>query len=225
MPINKDFKRLVRGRMQKTGESYTTARAQLLKRTKPDNKPRVEYAKLAGMMSDAALKAKTGCTWERWVRALDRVKAHTWPHRRIAQYVHEKYKTPSWWSQTVTVGYERIKGLRVIGQRRSGGFETSKSKTFAVPLARLYRAFSDARARARWLPDVSLEVRTARANKSMRVTWPDRTSVVIGFMGKGAAKSQVAVQHSKLPDHAAATRVKQYWTERLSALGEVLTTK
>ena len=225
MPINKDFKRLIRGRMQKTGESYTTARAQLLKRTKPDSNRSVDYAKLAGMMSDAALKAKTGCTWERWVRALDRVNAHTWPHRRIAQYVHEKYKTPSWWSQTVTVGYERIKGLRVIGQRRGGGFETSKSKTFAVPLARLYRAFSDARARARWLPDVSLEVRTARANKSMRVTWPDRTSVEIGFFGKGAAKSQVAVQHSKLPDHAAATRLKQYWTDRLTALGEVLTTR
>jgi hypothetical protein len=222
MPTNKDFKRLVRGRMQKTGESYTTARAQLLKRTKPDNQPRVDYAKLAGMMSDAALKAKTGCTWERWVHALDRVKAHTWPHRRIAQYVHEKYKTPSWWSQNVTVGYERIKGLRAIGQRRDGGFETSKSKTFAVPLARLYRAFSDARTLARWLPEVSLEVRTARANKSMRVTWPDRTSVEIGFMGKGAAKSQVAVQHSKLPDYATATRLKQYWTERLDALAEVL---
>ena len=216
MPTNRDFKRLVRGRMQKTGESYTTARAQLLKRTKPD------YAKLAGMMSDAALKAQTGCTWERWVHALDRVQAHTWPHRRIAEYVHTTYKTPDWWSQTVTVGYERIKSLRAIGQRRGGGFETSKSKTFAVPLARLYRAFADARTRARWLPDVGFEVRTARASKSMRLTWPDRTSVEIGFMGKGPAKSQVAVQHSKLPDQAAASRLKQYWTERLGALGEVL---
>ncbi len=225
MPTNKDFKRLVRGRMQKTGESYSTARAQLVKRAKPDTKPRVDYAKLAGMMSDAALKAKTGCTWERWVHALDRVKAHMWPHRRIAEYVHAKYRTPDWWSQTVTVGYERIKGLRAIGQRRDGGFETSKSKTFAVPLAHLYRAFSDARTRARWLPDVSLQVRTARANKSMRITWADRTSVEIGFFGKGAAKSQVAVQHSKLADHAAATRLKQYWTERLGALGEVLTTR
>ena len=42
------------------------------------------------MSSDAALKAKTGCTWERWGKALDRVQAHTWPHRRIAGYVHEK---------------------------------------------------------------------------------------------------------------------------------------
>ncbi|HZI21394.1 MAG TPA: hypothetical protein VFD76_02725 [Gemmatimonadales bacterium] len=222
MPTNKDFKRLVRGRMQKTGESYTAARAQLLKHAKPSTPLRVDYATLAGMMSDAALKAKTGCTWERWVHALDRVQAHSWPHRRIAEYVHVKYKTPDWWSQMVTVGYERIKGLRAIGQRRGGGFETSKSKTFAVPIGRLYRAFSDARTRSRWLPEVRLEIRTARANKSMRLTWPDRTSVEIGFLGKGPAKSQVALQHSKLPDHSAAVRLKQFWTERFGALAEVL---
>ena len=33
MPTDKDFKRLVRGRMQKTGESYTAARANLIRRT------------------------------------------------------------------------------------------------------------------------------------------------------------------------------------------------
>jgi len=85
------------------------------------------------------VKASTGCTWERWVKALDRVAAHTWPHRRIARYVHEKYKIPGWWAQTVTVGYERIKGLRAIGQRRDGAFEATKSKVFAVTLGRRTR--------------------------------------------------------------------------------------
>ncbi len=228
MPTHKDFKRVVRARMQKTGEAYTTARAQLLRRqqapaTTPGARlPAVDYATLAGMMSDAALKAKTGCTWERWVRALDRVEAYDWPHREIAEYVHETYKVPSWWTQTVTVGYERIKGLRERGQRRGGGFEAAKSKVFAVPLRRLYRAFADKRSRARWLSDVDLTVRTATRDKSMRITWPDRTSVELYFAGKGAAKSQVVIQHRKLPDKAAAARVKQYWGERLAALGEAL---
>jgi hypothetical protein len=31
----------------------------------------------------------------------------------------------------------------------------------------------------------------------------------------------VQIQHEKLPDRAAATRMKQYWAERLAALGEV----
>src|SRR2546425_12713885 len=86
MPTNKDFKRLVRARMQKTGEAYTTARAQLLSRKQASAHATAppQYAKLAGT-SDATLKAKTGCTWERWVKALDRVEAHTWPHRQIGR--------------------------------------------------------------------------------------------------------------------------------------------
>jgi hypothetical protein len=131
MPTDKDFKRLVRGRMQKTGESYTTARAHLRKHKPTAAAPPApgpapaDYAKLAGR-SDAILKAKTGCSWERWVKALDRAKAYTWPHREIAKYVTVKYKIPGWWAQTVTVGYERIKGLRAVGQRRDGSFEANK---------------------------------------------------------------------------------------------------
>jgi hypothetical protein len=220
MPANKDFKRLVRGRMQKTGESYTTARAHLLKQ-KPAAAAAVDYAKLAGR-SDAIIKERTGCTWERWVKALDYAQAYTWTHREIAKHVHEKYKVPGWWAQSVTVGYERIKGLRAVGQRRDGSFEANKSRTFSVPLVRLYRAFHDARTRAQWLPGVDLTVRTATRGKSMRITWPDRTSVAVGFSGRGQGKSQVAVQHEKLADRAAQVRMRQYWAERLDALGQVL---
>jgi hypothetical protein len=223
MPANKDFKRLTRGRMRKTGESYTTARAQLLQQKTAAAVPplRVDYEKLAGR-SDATVKANTGCTWERWVKALDQAKAYTWPHRDIAKHVREKYKVPSWWAQTVTVGYERIKGMRAIGQRRDGSFEASKSKTLPVSLARLYGAFHDARTRARWLPGVELTVRTAAREKSMRIGWPDGTRVVVGFLPRGEKKSQVALAHEKLPDRASVQRMKEYWAERLSALEDVL---
>jgi hypothetical protein len=225
MTTHKDFKRLVRTRMKKTGESYTAARAQLRARkpaaaTSPAATP-VDYAKLTGK-SDATIKAKTGCTWERWVKALDHAKAYTWTHREIAKHVMEKYKIPGWWAQTVTVGYERIKGLRAVNQRRDGSFEANKSRTFAVPVSRLFDAFHDPRVRARWLPGVKLSVRTAVSPKYMRVTWPDATSVVVGFTAMGAAKSQVAIQHEKLKDKDAVPRLKAFWAERLDALKEVL---
>jgi len=221
---DKDFKRLVRGRMQKTGESYTAARAQLRKQRPsasiPAPRPQ-DYARIAGK-SDAIIAQRTGCNWERWVKALDRARAHTWTHREIAKYVSEKYRIPGWWAQSVTVGYERIKGLRAVGQRRDGSFEANKSKTFAVPVERLYHAFADRKERSRWLPDVDLTVRTAAPNKWMRVTWPDRSSLEIGFTPKGASKSQVALQHGKLPDRAAAAKMKEYWTGRLEELARVL---
>jgi hypothetical protein len=222
MTTNRDFKRLVRGRMQKTGESYTSARAHFLRQPKPSTTeappaPPPDYAKLAGM-SDAAVKARTGCTWERWVYALDRAKAYEWPHAKIAEYVHTKYKVGDWWGQTVTVGYERIKGLRAIGQRRDGGYEASKSKTIAVPLSRLFRAFSQKQARARWMPGVNPTVRSSTRDKYMRLNWPDGTLVQLGFTSKGRGKSQVAVQHGKFKDAASAARMKAFWAGRLEAL-------
>jgi len=56
----------------------------------------------------------------------------------------------------------------------------------------------------------------------MRITWPDRTSVAVGFASRGAGKSQVAIQHGNLADRAAAARMRQYWDERLNALRSVL---
>jgi len=235
MPRNKDFKRLVRARMSKTGESYTAARATILTRSAAETRatrrtagkpaaastPRPDYESLAGI-ADAAIKAKTGCTWERWVHALDHHSAAEMPHRDIASLVVKKYKIDGWWAQAVTVGYERIKGLRAIGQRRDGTFEANKSRTFNVPVATLFDAWANARLRGRWLDGSIHKVRTRTPNKSMRLDGQDRSIVAVGFMSKGPAKSVVAVQHTKLRDRTTASRLKQYWSERLDALGDVL---
>jgi Activator of Hsp90 ATPase homolog 1-like protein len=53
----------------------------------------------------------------------------------------------------------------------------------------------------------------------MRVTWKDKkTSLEINFYPKDDAKSQVVVQHNKLPSAAAATRMKGYWAKALDRL-------
>ena len=224
MPTNKDLKRLVRARMKKTGEAYTSARSQIL-RKKTDLKPvpraTADDARLAGM-SDAALQEKTGRTWSLWVAALDRAGAHEWPHPKIAKHLHDELGVPNWWSQMVAVGYERIKGLREIGQRRDGAYEASKSKTFAVPVPRLFRAWKDPRTRKKWLPDVKLTIRTAKTDRSLRITWDDGTWVDAWFVSKGAAKSQVAVAHTKLTSKADVTSRKTYWDGRLRALEALL---
>jgi hypothetical protein len=225
MTQQKDFKRLVRARMQKTGESYTAARANILKKSEPVPKvvakPSIDYAALAGV-KDRLIEEKTGCNWERWTKALDQWGAATMTHTEIARLVHEKWKVDGWWSQTVTVGYERIKGLRAIGQRRDGTYEAGKSRTFNVPVARLFEAWADAGVRKRWLDTAGVRVRKATPTKSIRLGWPDNGIVAVGFEPKGPAKSVVSLAHTKLPDRATSDRLKKYWAERLDALGELL---
>jgi hypothetical protein len=231
MPRQKDLKRVVRARMQKTGEAYTAARSHVLKKSaarkqsapapsvsaKPNPK---DYAALAGM-SDGSLEQKTGRTWEQWVKLLDRHGAGEMSHRDIATLVNTEYEVDDWWSQAVTVGYERIKGLRALGQRRDGTYEASKSRTFNVPVTTLFEAWANARVRQRWLTGASVKVRTSTAPKSMRLDW-NQSIVAAWFIAKGSSKSSVALSHTKLPDRATANRIKQYWTERLDALGEML---
>jgi hypothetical protein len=65
-------------------------------------------------------------------------------------------------------------------------------------------------------------VKSATAPKRMRLAWPDGTSVVVGFIAKGPAKSSAAVQHEKLPSRAAADAAKRAWGERFDRLAAVV---
>jgi hypothetical protein len=215
MPAQKDLKRLVRSRMEKTGEAYTAARLRVLEKNQPTSK----YAEVAGM-SDATVSKATGRTWAQWVRALDAEKSAAKPHRDIAKYV-SSLGTPSWWTQMVTVGYERIRGLRERGQRRGGLHQAGKSRTFDAPVEKLFAAFADARRRRRWLP-VKVTIRSMKPPKRMRMTWEDETAVVFEFTPKGPKKSSVALSHQKLPDKTAAAAKKKQWGEHLDRLAEFL---
>ncbi|MGF1468418.1 MAG: hypothetical protein ACFCGT_20025 [Sandaracinaceae bacterium] len=220
MTKDKDFKRRVRARMDKTGETYTAARRQLVRRPAEDTS---SYASTAGM-SDASVQAKTGMTWAEWVRALDALDARSRPHREIAKLVGEKWPgIGGWWAQTVTVGYERIRGLRDAHQQRTTRlYEASKSRTFAVPVAALFGAFDDPERRRRWLGDDEVVERTKIPERSIRFTWPDGTLVAAFFTAKGPDRSTVAIQHKKLASRDAVEAAKAGWHARLDALAEAL---
>lgn len=175
-----------------------------------------------GGIGDAAVRKATGKGWDDWLKLLDRAGGAKLDHPAIARLLHEKHGVGDWWSQMVTVGYEQARGRRQKHQKPDG-FSVSVSKTIGVPLLTLYRAWEDLQTRGRWLADPAFTVRTATANKSMRITWVDgRTSVDANFYAKGPDRAQVAVQHEKLPDAAAGERMKTYWAEQLTALQTLL---
>ena len=85
MTRQKSFKRLVRARMEKTGESYTAARSMLL--TAQDT------TWLA--TTDEAIRERTGRGWEEWFDQLDEWGAAE-SHREIARRVAAELRSTRW---------------------------------------------------------------------------------------------------------------------------------
>ena len=217
MTRQRSFKRLVRLRMEKTGERYAAARAALLaaEESKSTKGP-------ALTVSDEVIRRRTGRGWEEWFEILDDSGAIAKPHREIARWLQSEHGIDGWSAQSVTVSYERARGRRAVGEH-ADGFAITASKTVAVPVERLFDAFLDASLRERWLPEGKLRERTATRPKSARFDWDDdETRVIVGFEAKGDAKSVVDLEHARLPDAAEAEQMKAFWRDRVATLKEVL---
>jgi hypothetical protein len=219
MTRQRSFKRLVRSRMEKTGESYTAARAVLLA---GEEEPQAAEAWLA--TSDERIRERTGRGCEEWFDLLDECGAAERPHREISRWVADQLGIGPlvWEAQAVTSSYERTRGLRAVGETEQG-FAASATRTVAVPVERLFDAVVDESQRLSWLPDGELSERTATRPRSARFDWGDgATRVMVVFESKGEAKSTMALQHVRLPDGQEAERMKAYWRERVTALKEEL---
>jgi len=173
-------------------------------------------------MSDEAVAAKTGKNWKQWFAIIDKAGGQKMTHQEIVKLLNSKHNVGPWWGQMVTATYEQQTGLRQNHQKPDG-FEISVSRMVNAPVSSVYGSFQDETVRTAWLGESGLVVRKATKNKSMRVTWKDgKTSLSINFAAKGRDKSQVVVQHMKLPNATAASRMKIYWAKALDRLREYL---
>jgi uncharacterized protein YndB with AHSA1/START domain len=245
MPTQKIFKQRVRARMTKTGESYTAARRQLLKKAteleaaqpvRPENQPQPSDAAQSvepsdgttpGFPTDALLVADesmvraTGKGHAEWFALLDAWGATDHNHTEIARWLTENHGTPGWWTQNLTVAYERARGMRARHQQ-ADGYSISVTRTIAVDPARAMAAFTNPRERRRWVADAAMHQRPTRAALTARFDWSDSASrVVVTVVPKGD-KSTVAVTHERVPDPDTAERLKTMWRGWLGDLKDLL---
>lgn len=182
-------------------------------------KKKAAKKKSAPGMSDAAVKAKTGKTWAEWIAALDKAGAKAMSHKEITALLSKRHKLADWWSQMVTVGYERAKGLRELHQTAKG-FNTSVSRTLATGLDQLFEIWDEARTRGSFLKE-AIAVTTRNPGKNMRFAWDkDGGKVEVRFTAKGPEKAQITIDHMGLANSAAVKRVKEFWADTLEKMGE-----
>lgn len=64
-------------------------------------------------IGDEKVEAKTGKIWKEWFNILDKINAKDLGHAETAKKLSKEYQLSDWWSQTVTIRYEKEKGYWV----------------------------------------------------------------------------------------------------------------
>jgi hypothetical protein len=172
--------------------------------------------------SDAAVSEATGRTWTQWFAVLDAHGAANLPHKKVAAWLQSEHGATSWWSQTITVTYERRIGRREVGQRCGGSFGATASRTIAGTLDEALAAWQRWVLNRREFDGVALagEPRISSTDKwrYWRADLADGSKLALAISAKPAGKSQLAMEHSGLPDASAADLRKKFWKELLAAV-------
>ena len=152
--------------------------------------------------------AATGRELRDWFALLDEHEATAWGHTEIARWLREEQGVAGWWAQSVTVSYERARGLREVHET-ARGFEAGVSRTIALPAAALFAALHER------MTAEAVGVRTATPPRHARYDLPEgRMHLVVE--PKGEDRATVYLVHHKLPDSEAVTRHKARWRDWLA---------
>jgi hypothetical protein len=225
MTSPKGLKALVRARMAQTGESYTTARRQVLgtpsradqarqpaedlslgsdldaageASTAGDGAPRTPVSQRtpAGQNQSQGVEGSTGRTREEWYALLDAWDGTQRTHSQLARWMVREHEVKGFWAQTIAVGYEQARGMRAPGAPAPATAVVTVDRTIDVPAEDVFHAFVDEWIRTDWLPEVSFRVRTATSPVSVRAQWRDQ---------RGTAGAVTVELHALAPERTRAT--------------------
>lgn len=135
----------------------------------------------------------------------------------IAAHLQAEEGVDGWWAQSLTVGYERITGLRQRHQQPDGTFAVSASRTVTADAVELRRQLLDPAARARLFPGHTTDLRSRPTAKNVRLGL-DPGTAEIAIMAKADGRITVAVQHSRLPDAGDVARWRTFWSGWLDGI-------
>lgn len=259
MTRNRDLKALVRARAAKTGERYTTARRHLLAArarrvarssasrstpTTPDSHATRDAAaptaSAKGAVSDAMTRDRTGHGLSHWFAILDDFGAVQKGHTAAARHLRETHHVNSWYSQGITVAYERARGLREPNQRAAGAYEFSASKVIACDVPTVVAALAETRPRRQWMAAIDVELASAlisgieratgakplaldaRGRAHVRYRWAgSRVDIYIEpkrAVKTSGAKATVLVTQQNLPSRDVMETRRTQWRKLLEAL-------
>lgn len=194
-------------------------------------------------ISDEAVSNATGRPWADWFELLDEWGAVEREHKEIAAHLAEAHELTGWWSQMVTVQYERERGLREVGES-SNGFQMSKQRTFMPEPQAAWQLVTSPAGLEVWLGEgaprklregllfeladgTGGEVRTIKPGERIRLAWYpqqwDSPSILqVWTNASTSGRGTICFQHQNLPDQDARDAMKEHWGEVLGRLKKLI---
>ncbi len=169
--------------------------------------------------ADDALRERTGQGWDDWCDVVEAWPGRDSGHTAIATYLRDERGVEAWWAQTITVGYERIVGLRLPYQRPDGTFTANKSMTVGVDAEVLREMLLDDELRQHLFLGEDTELRSKPVSKTVRLQIGPGIAL-LSLVGSNG-KTKVTIAHEHLPTYDDVAKWKFYWSEWLRAIDGV----
>ena len=243
------LKQAIRTRAARTGERYTTARRHILNSLAPVAAVEVPVqatasaaapaatSKRSAPLSEKKIRERTGHGLDHWFDVLDRFDAVTKKHTATARHLRDAHGVDGWYAQSITVAYERARGVRAAKQRCDGDFEVSVSKMMAAAVPAIVKAMTSPRLRGRLScvdPDLVpalARALAAPASKGFivradglgryRYRWGS-TMVQFYLVPKSSGKVSVVVTNMKLASGEMVEQRRRAWRDFLKSLAELV---
>jgi hypothetical protein len=176
-------------------------------------------------MKDEAVIRATGKNWKEWFAMLDKAGAKKMSHRDIAITVHKllgkKGSTNittngSWWSQMVTVEYERARGKRQVNQNETG-FLVAVHKTVDMSVPELVKVW-DKLTRSSAVRAKGLERKASKSKRAMIRYGAKIGGVVVNFDERANGKARIMVEAIRLPNKTSVEKERVFWKKVLENL-------
>ncbi|TFC04762.1 hypothetical protein E3O42_04485 [Cryobacterium adonitolivorans] len=179
------------------------------------------------VQTDDAILENTGHAWEEWADLIDAGPGRQAGHTAIAAWVHAEHAMDGWWAQGVTVGYERITGLRLPGQMPDGSFRVSRTRVLAIDRDVMRVLLLDEGARADLFPGFDLLLRSKPASKALRFTLA-RNGEALGSILFSTdllpdGRLRLSVTHEKVASFDEGEQWKLFWADWLAAVEQSTT--
>lgn len=197
-------------------------------------------------VSSEAVKERTGRDWEQWLESLDAAGAADWNHRQIVAHLESEHPdVSSWWRQSITLGYERARGKRAVGETADAGFQLGVQRTVAATRAEAWELVTSRP--ELWLGEGASvafdegeryevpgrggleaargEIRVVKPGDRLRMTWqpadwPAPATLQFTFTEPGAGKTAIHLHLQKLSDADAREAMRERWREAMDRVAE-----